>query len=157
MMVWSLVPMYVKKYIIYQQIITALLQNIHLHTKIIYTELTYLIITLCIIFQVRRSNTFLLSINKLLIISIIYEPNYYYHHSDKNVLIFLYFIRYPYLYMFFGHLFQTLKVPFVSNIQSIEGRYVSYKALILPKNVYTLVLKKPINLKSYNSIYLFHL
>lgn len=74
-----------------------------------------------------------------------------YFYSDKNILIF-----YLYLYVF-GHLFLTLKVPFVSNIQSIEGLYVSYKALILPKNVYTLVLKKPINLKSYNSIYLFHL
>jgi len=55
--------------------------------------------------------------------------------------IILSFIRYPYLYVF-RYLFRTLKVPFVSNIQSIEGLYVSYKALILSKNVYTLVLKK---------------
>jgi len=76
-----------------------------------------------------------------------------------QIKILLSFIRYPYLYVF-RHLFLTLKVPFVSNIQSIEpieGLYVSYKALILPKNVYTLVLKNPINLKSYNSIYSFHL
>lgn len=73
-----------------------------------------------------------------------------------QIKIILSFIRYPYLYVF-RYLFLTLKVPFVSNIQSIEGLYVSYKALILPQNVYTLVLKKPINLKSYNSIYSFHL